>query len=188
MKNFFIQVAVVILASFCLFGCARDLSSSTYTSDSTLNIVLEGQVLSVRNVQIKESEKLGDNTAGALIGGAGTGVAAGASGGNNAVIVGGILVGGILGAVTEQALGTNHGIEYVVKVDTSTMNQDYYEGSALMRNALAAVKANGIITVVQSKEAKNTPCISSGQNVLVIISEKRTRVIPNNIKQTDTTK
>ena len=51
-----------------------------------------------------------------------------------------------------------------------------------MRNALAAVKTSGIVTVVQAKEAKTDPELAIGQNVLVIISEKRARVIADNSK------
>ena len=57
MKNLFIKTAALLFLSVSLSGCARDLSSSTYTSDSTLNIVLQGQLLSSRHVKIKESDK-----------------------------------------------------------------------------------------------------------------------------------
>jgi outer membrane lipoprotein SlyB len=178
-KKLSIKAFTIIFAVISLSGCARDLSSSVYTSDSTLNIVLEGQILSARNVKIKENDKLGQNTQGATIGSLGGGAAGYSTRGGGAAVIGGAIVGGIIGAATEQALSTAQGMEYVVKVDTSKMEKDYYEGSPLMRNSLAAVKANGIITVVQAKESKNEPLITPGQSVLVIISEKRVRVIAN---------
>ena len=107
---------------------------------------------------------------------------ASASNGNGLATIGGAAAGAIFGAVAQNALGTTAGMEYIVKVDTSKLSNDYYEGSALMRNALAAVKTSGIVTVVQAKEAKTDPELAIGQNVLVIISEKRARVIADNSK------
>ena len=162
-----------------LSGCGRDLAANTYTSDSTLNIILKGKLLAKRDVKIKESEKLGDNTTGALVGGVGGGVlAASASNNNAAVVVGGAIVGGLTGAVMQSALGTSKGVEYIVQVDRSNLQENYYEGSRLVRNALAAVRATGIITIVQAKEDKTNPVINEGQDVLIILSEKRTRLIP----------
>jgi outer membrane lipoprotein SlyB len=66
-----------------------------------------------------------------------------------------------------------------VKVDTSKLKGEYYEGSALMRNSLAAVKTTGIVTVVQALEKKEDAAIEPGQKVLIIVSEKRTRIIPD---------
>ncbi|WP_342259937.1 hypothetical protein [Candidatus Tisiphia endosymbiont of Metellina segmentata] len=62
------------------------------------------------------------------------------------------------------------------------MKDDYYEGSRLLRNAIAAVRATGIITIVQAKEDKTNPVINEGQDVLVILSEKRSRLIPATYK------
>jgi outer membrane lipoprotein SlyB len=59
---------LLLIAIFSISGCARDLSSSTYTSDSTLNIVLEGIIVSSRDIKIKESDRLSDNSRGGPIG------------------------------------------------------------------------------------------------------------------------
>lgn len=162
-----------------LSGCGRDLSSTTYTSDSTLNVVLYGQVLSSRTVKVRESDKLEAGT-GTGVGALGGAAAAGAaSRGDTAAIVGGAVIGGIFGTVAERGLSSSTGTEYIVKIDTSKLKDDYYEGSALMRNSLAAVKASGIVTIVQAKEKKNEKALDIGQKVLVIVSEKRTRIIPD---------
>ena len=176
-KIFCTLLSLLLFAT--LSGCARDLSASSYTSDSTLNIVLQGRILAKRDVTIKESEKLGDNKAGGMMGAVGGGALAASSSNNAAVIVGGAIVGGLTGALMQDVLGTNKGVEYIVQVDRSKLKEDYYEGSRLVRNALAAVRATGIITIVQSKEKKDAPKISEGQDVLVILSEKRTRLIPS---------
>lgn len=177
MKNLFLKSITLILISVFITGCARDLSSSTYTSDSTLNIVLSGQIVSARQVKVKESDTL-EAGGGALLGGVGgAAVGATASNGNAWATVGGAAAGAVFGAVAQNALGTKVGMEYIIKVDTSKLSNDYYEGSALMRNALAAIKTTGVVTVVQAKEAKNDMPLTVGQNALVIISEKRARVI-----------
>lgn len=174
LKHFTLLLAVVFLS-----GCARDLSNSTYTSDATLNIVLSGQLISSRQVKIKESDKM-EAGAGTVMGGLGGALAGSSmSNGGTAGTLGGAAAGALVGTLAQQALSTSTGMEYIVKVDTSKLGQDYYEGSASMRNALAAVKTSGIITVVQAKESKKDPVLSIGQHVLVIISEKRTRIIPD---------
>lgn len=178
MANNFIKISLSLLCLLLISGCARDLSSSTYTSDSTLNIILQGCILSKREVKIKENERLGDNSAGIVAGGLGGGLAAASSGNNAAVVVGGAVVGSLAGAVIQSALGTSDAMEYIVEVDRSKLQENYYEGSRLLRNALAAIRATGIVTIIQSKESKDSNVLRENQNVLVILSEKRTRIIP----------
>ena len=175
-KPIFIFLFLLLVTS--LNGCGRDLSANTYTSDSTLNITLQGKLIAKRDIKIKEDEKLGDNTVGGIAGAVGGGALAHHNSDNAAVVVGGAIVGGLTGAVLQSALGTSKGVEYIVQVDRSNLQDNYYEGSRLLRNAMAAVRATGMITIVQAKEGKNNPVINEGQNVLIILSEKRTRLIP----------
>ncbi|WP_341789405.1 hypothetical protein [Rickettsia endosymbiont of Polydrusus tereticollis] len=160
-----------------LTGCARDLSSNVYTSDSTLNLTLEGEVISIRPVIIKESDRLSDNSGGMLAGGVmggvlGSGVGQGT--GNAAAIVGGAIAGAALGSGLQGKLGEKKGYEYLVKVDTSKIKSDYYEGNSAMRNVISTAVTSGLITVVQATDSN----IKTGQKVYIIFSEKRTRVIP----------
>ena len=67
--------------------------------------------------------------------------------------------------------------EHIIKVDKSKLSDDYYEGSARMRNAIAAAKATGMVTIIQTSEKDKSQKIQVGENVLVIISENRARVI-----------
>jgi outer membrane lipoprotein SlyB len=175
-----LNILLALSLASTLAGCGRDLSTNTYTSDSTLNIVLKGKVVAKRDVTIKETEKLGDNTTGALAGGATGGLVAANSSNNTAVIAGSAIVGGITGALVESALSTSKGVEYIVDIDRSDLQDNYYEGNRMIGNTLAAVRATGTITVVQAKGGKNEPVISEGQAVRVIVSEKRTRIIPAN--------
>lgn len=176
MKNFKVSVFLLAVTLF-LTGCARDLSSTTYTSDSTLNIVLEGIVVSTREIRIKDSDKLSDNTTGAAIGGLGGGAIAHSSGGKAGAIIGGAVGGSVIGALGQSALSSARGDEFIIKVDKSKLSDDYYEGSARMRNAIAAAKATGMVTIIQTSEKDKSQKIQVGENVLVIISENRARVI-----------
>jgi len=157
-------------------GCSRDLSSDVYTSDSTLNLTLEGKILSARPITIKEEDKAGLG-GGALAGGALGGVAgstAGDGSGQVAAAIGGAVAGAVLGAVAENQLGGSNGYEYIVKVDTKNLKGDYYEGNGAMRNAISSATTSGLVTVVQGTDVKLAP----HQKVYVIFSEKRTRIIP----------
>jgi outer membrane lipoprotein SlyB len=168
---------LLLIAIFSISGCARDLSSSTYTSDSTLNIVLEGIIVSSRDIKIKESDRLSDNSIGAVGGGLGGGILAHSSGGGGGAIVGGAIGGAVIGALAQDAFSSAKGTEFIVKVDKSKFSDDYYEGSALMRNAISAAKATGMVTIIQKSEKDKSKMIQVGENVLVIISENRARVI-----------
>ena len=177
----FVNLLAILLMLSSISGCGRDLSPDTYTSDSTLNIVLNGTLISKRDVTIRESEKLGENQTGALAGAAAGGGIAGYNSNNVPLIVGGVIAGGVAGAFTERALSSSKGTEYIVQVDRSMLRDDYYEGSRLLRNAISAVKSTGFITIVQAKEGHGkNPMMNEGENVLVILSEKRTRLIPAN--------
>lgn len=178
MQNKFIA-ALCVLSTLVLgiSGCARDLSSRVYTSDSTLSLTLQGKIVSVRPIQIKESDKLGNNTTGALAGGVVGGVAGsnvGGGGGQLLAAAGGAIVGGVIGALVESSLSTADGLEYIVKLDTSQLKSEYYEGSPAMRSAISSATTSGLITIVQSKDV----ILNAGQDVYVIFSPKRTRVIP----------
>lgn len=168
--------ALFLVSLLVLTGCSRDLSSTTYVSDATLNIVLEGVLVSSREITIKDTDRVGDNVAGTAIGGIGGALAGNAAGGSGAAIAGAV-AGGVFGAFTQSALSSERGIEYIVKIDRTQLKDDYYEGSAAMRHAIAASKATGVVTVIQSKEREEGKKPQIGDNVLVIISEHRSRVI-----------
>ena len=177
MKNIILKVISIIASIVLLSGCARDLSSSVYTNDSTLSLTMEGKILSVRDITIKGNDKLSDNTGGMLAGGAlGAAAASNMGGGNGKTValVGGAIAGAVIGTIVEDKLSQSQGKEYIIKVDTSNLKGDYYEGSSSMRDAISAATTNGLITIVQGAD---TP-LSEGQEVYVIFSGKRTRVIP----------
>ncbi len=175
-KNTFKKISLIFLMLIFVVGCARDLSNDMYTSDSTLSFTMEGVIVAMRQVKIKNSDKMSDNTTGMLAGGAmgaavGTGVGGGS--GNTMAIVGGAIAGGVAGAALEGKLGESKGYEYIVKVDTSKLKDGYYEGNAAMRNAISTARVSGLVTVVQG----DNTVLKEGQPVYVIYSENRTRVI-----------
>ena len=179
MKSLLTKSIAVLSLFAILSGCARDLSSSMYTSDSTLSLTMTGVILSSRPVKIKDTDKMSDNKGGMLAGGA-MGAAAGSgiggNSGNTMAIVGGAILGGLGGAALQNKLGESNGFEYIIKVDTSKLNDQHFQGNAAMRNTIATAKINGLVTVVQQDEAP----LGKGQNVYVIYSENRTRVISAN--------
>ena len=179
MKIFFRNLMLFLALSTLLSSCARDLSSSTYSSDSTLSSTLTGHILEVRPVTIKDSEKMSDNLGGMLAGGALGGVlgsAVGGGSGTDIAIVGGAIAGGLAGAAVQQKLGESKGLEYIVKVDTTNLKDTYYGGSPSMRNAISSATTSGLVTVVQSADNP----LSAGQKVYIIFSDKLTRVIAAN--------
>ena len=170
-----IFVALIAAASL-LTACERDLSSNVYTSDSTLSLTMEGKIVSVRPIIIKNSDQLSRSSTGIITGGA-LGAAAGSGVGNNSgralAMVGGVIVGAAIGALVESELGKQDGYEYIVKLDTSKLKSDYYEGTGAMRTAISSATTNGLVTIVQG----NDVLLQKGQAVYAIFSDKRTRLI-----------
>jgi outer membrane lipoprotein SlyB len=179
MNKIILQIISWLLLSVFITGCARDLSSNVYASDSTLSLTLEGKVIAVRAVTVKNHDKLGDNTGGILAGGATgavLGSTAGSGSGTAVAVVGGALAGAALGSVMQDKLGQKSGYEYIVKVDTSKLKSNYYEGNAAMRSAISTATTSGVVTIVQGTDT----IMKVGQKVYVIFSDDRTRVIPVN--------
>lgn len=172
----FVTLITAITTLTLLTNCARDLSSNTYTSDSTLSLTLEGKIVSVRPIIITNSDQLTRNSTGIISGAALGGVAASGMGNNSGqalAIVGGIIVGAAAGALAESELGKQDGYEYIVQLDVSKLKSDYYEGTGAMRSAISAATTNGLATIVQG----NDVTLQKGQKVYAIFSDKRTRLV-----------
>jgi outer membrane lipoprotein SlyB len=177
MKILSSKIAMLFTLLALVSGCARDLSSDMYTSDSTLSFTLEGVIVAARPVKIKDTDKMGNNTGVMLAGGAmGAALGSGVGGGSGATmaVVGGAIAGGLAGAAIQGKLGESKGFEYIVKVDASKIKDGYYDGNASIRNAVSTARAGGLVTVVQGADN----ALGQGQRVYVIYSENRTRVVP----------
>ncbi|NRB10595.1 MAG: glycine zipper 2TM domain-containing protein [Rickettsiaceae bacterium] len=175
--NLFKQLVVVVALVSFLSSCGRDLADDVYTSDSTQNLAMPGVVLSRRAVTIKESDKLGDNTLGAVAGGLTGAVAGNAFGkgtGNTLATIGGAGAGAAAGAFIQDKLSTSKGFEYIVKIDKETIESYTSSNNQAALNLIATRVSNGLITVVQG----GNKAYGVGQPVYVIVSDKRTRIIP----------
>tara|TARA_A100000171_G_C2134489_1_gene149141 strand:+ start:379 stop:1017 length:639 start_codon:yes stop_codon:yes gene_type:complete len=144
--------------SLSLVGCARQISPNVYSDKSVgeTSRTYRGVVVSKRQVEVAGSDKLQENTTGALLGGAGGAVAGSAFGGGHgntaATILGGI-GGAVAGAYAQKALESQDGFEYVVEL-----------------------RGGELKTVVQGTE----PSLEVGQNVLMMVSHKgRSRIVPD---------
>ena len=110
-----------LLTLFCaaglLTGCADNINSDHYTTNSTgkVSTVAQCTVLSVRQVTVDS----GDTSAGTMIGGLAGGVAGSTVGrGRGSVLgaVGGALLGGLAGSAAQKGLSTQTGYEYIVQL------------------------------------------------------------------------
>lgn len=176
MKTSILRISSIITLIAILSGCGRDLSSNMYTSDSTLSFTMEGVIVAIRPIIIKDADNVADNTGGMLAGGAmGAALGSGAGGGTGTTmtIVGGAIVGGLAGAVLQGKLSEGKGYEYIVKVDTSSLKDGYFDGNKAIRNVLSTAKTTGLITIVQG----NDTVLREKQKVYIIYSDNRTRVI-----------
>ncbi|MBN9343371.1 MAG: hypothetical protein BGO76_05565 [Caedibacter sp. 38-128] len=141
-----------------LSGCAREISSNVYsdTHVGEASRTFRGIVVSVREVEVTNAEKLQENTAGIVAGGVGGGVVGhqfGKGRGNTAATAAGALLGAVAGAYAEKALSSQNAFEYIVELSTGEMR-----------------------TVVQGKDTKYAP----GQRVLLIVGQEgRSRIIPD---------
>ena len=116
---FSFKIAILLTSTIFLTSCARDLSSNVYTSSSTLSLTLEGEVISVRPVIVKDTDKLSDNVAGGLAGGAMGGVLG--SGVGNGTGKGVAVVGGAIALINSfGALGSFVGAYIVGYLNGST--------------------------------------------------------------------
>lgn len=154
-----INVLLACSVTVLIAGCARNISSDTY-SDKHVDEATQtyaGRIVSVRKVQVKAAEKLEENTTGAAIGAIAGGVAGYQFGGGRGQVAAtgaGALLGGIAGAFAQDALGSQEALEYVVQLESGALR-----------------------TVVQGLD----PALSPGQNVLLMVSMKgRSRVIAIN--------
>jgi outer membrane lipoprotein SlyB len=115
--------AVVIT---CGTGCQRKIGGNQYSSASlnSASQTYQGIIMSVRKVEVSEAERLQDNTTGMGVGALAGGLAGSAFGKGKGKIVGvglGALAGGAAGMFAQEAMGTQTGIEYVVKLSNGNL-------------------------------------------------------------------
>ncbi len=147
MKSGFIKiVAVALIASFTLAGCAARQSQNVYDHSEVgkATAVTFGTIVSSREVDIT-----GENTGtGALVGaavGAGAGSYMGSGSGTAWAVGAGLIAGAIAGAVAEQAMADRTGVEYTVLLSSGvvlTVVQDIGKGEARLNDGLRVIVQN----------------------------------------------
>jgi len=169
------------IALLVLTGCARDLSSDTYTSSAVSGRVLVGTIVSERQVKIKAHDKLGDNAIGGLGGGV-AGAAAGSTIGNGrgstVAGVGGALAGAVVGALIEDALETSDGTEYLVRLDPQYIQPAGYalkqvHESGRHEESLVNEPQTDLVAIAQ----KTDPALQLGARVYIVYNDDRPRVV-----------
>ena len=111
------KLLATILSAGLLAGCADNINSDHYTTNSVGKVATVAQctVLSVRPVTVDS----GDTSAGTLIGGLAGGVAGSTIGhgrGSALGAVGGALLGGLAGSAAQKGMSTQTGYEYIVQL------------------------------------------------------------------------
>lgn len=183
MKKFFLSLIVLTF----LASCQRNINSSTYTAN-TMGVVLEGEIVSARQITVQDAERLQENTAGGLLGGLAGGIGAnnvGKGRGRTAATVGGAVLGAAIGAAAQNYLSQQQAMEYIVKVaaeesEQKTTNRNFNLNQSSVENRLktnieTAKYKTKLISVVQGLDE----VFQKGQLVYVIYNDDdRARLIP----------
>ena len=189
MQKNIIKSVLLLTPIMFITACARDLSSNTYTDSSTTGLVVEGTVVSKRDVKVKGSDKLQNNGVGIVSGGVGGAVAGSTIGGGRGsavTAVGGALAGAAIGSLIQDQLSESEGIEYIVKVrkenlaaksktkDDLNVTISNSSVSSKVKNSVDADMNTELVSIVQGKDI----VIPVGQKVYVIYSDDRPRIVP----------
>lgn len=178
------RASLVCLSAFLLLtACARNISPQDYTEQAVGEVseTYQGVILSARNVLVRSADRLDQNGMGILMGGAGGGLAGnqfGAGSGNAAATVGGVVVGGLLGALAQNALSEQPGVEYIVKIQQAEnvlTVSSHKDGRKKSADSVTKVNER-LLTLVQGPEPRFAP----GQRVFLLMSAQgRARIIPD---------
>lgn len=172
-------VLAVSALALLLGGCAKTIDPSTYTEQGVGEITSakQGVILNVRDVTVKTGDKLEENGMGILLGGVAGGLGGnefGAGSGRTAATIGGVVLGSALGALAQNAAGTQPGVEYIVKV-WDAENVLTTTGKEKTENRQVNRVNERLLTIVQGP----TPRFQPGQQVFVITgaNSQRARLI-----------
>jgi outer membrane lipoprotein SlyB len=149
---------LLLFSALFFTQCSKELSSDTYSDDEAgaVKQTYRGVIVNAREVTVKASDKLSDNTLGVIGGGAAGGILGSQIGQGRGSTVGmvlGAIAGAFGGAAAQDKLSTQKGMEYVVELNSGRM-----------------------ITIVQGLD----PRLQPGQYVIVMVGNKgRSRVIPD---------
>jgi outer membrane lipoprotein SlyB len=181
-------LTIISILGLALTGCERNLDSNVYTSGAVTGKVIEGTVISARQVIVKGNDKLENNTmgmlGGALLGGLG-GNAFGKGAGNSLATGGGAIAGAAAGAMIQDKLSSAKGMEYVVRINPKyvaevqsitnktnvTVGTQSVDDEVKGATSVSSTKTD-LISVVQGIDAIYNP----GQKVLIMYNNDRPRI------------
>ncbi|NRA74147.1 MAG: hypothetical protein HRU36_05380 [Rickettsiales bacterium] len=170
MKKFLVKFIFVIVSLIFLANCA-----SNSHRDNIKNFRLDGKIVSVQKVTIKNDAKV----AGVFMGvstGASSGVASGYAGGNTAM---GMLGGAIIGGVVSAIMNSNQPdkiecYKYVIKVNKSQAKKiQYTDDNKIIKDIISSAKSKGVIRVFQDINTK----LKKNQKIRISISNRRIKVV-----------
>jgi outer membrane lipoprotein SlyB len=152
-----IAVLMMLPALMLADACTTDIGANQYSSSSvgSVNRVVMGKIISVRQVQVRDDDRSAGTAVGAIAGGlAGSQVGKG----NTATIlgaVGGTLIGGAAGNMAQRGMSAQSGYEYVIQLDNGS-----------------------IITIIQGSDI----LLAAGQRCMILYGDgsSRARVVPYN--------
>lgn len=148
-------LAVPLAACLALSACASS-DNSTYDTQDVGQIIetSQGQVISSREVEIRDTDSGIIGAAGGGITGGVVGSTMGSGGGNTLATLAGVLIGVGIGYLTEQELRSGKGIEYMVEMDDGR-----------------------VVTIVQNHNGED-PAIPNSTPVLIQYGSEYTRIVP----------
>lgn len=118
-KSLYALLAVTMVCSIGLVGCANDLDADTYSRDQVRQVatVEKGTIKSLKLVKISGEENWVGAGTGAVLGGAAGSLAGGGKGHLVSSVIGAV-AGGLLGEVTQEGLTKAKGVEITIQKDT----------------------------------------------------------------------
>lgn len=185
----YVQLVIVSALSVCILSaCGRNLEGDVYTSSDTVGKVLQGTIVSAREVTVKDQDDL-NGSFGAIAGGVMGGISGSAVGGGTGqalATAGGAILGTIAGSVAEDALSTQAAFEYVIELNAAQRRSPddvfreegrYTRGSSVEDDIKSSIRTaptqSEFISVIQADDTALAP----GQPVLVVYHDDRPRVV-----------
>lgn len=153
MKKF--MTLIMLPATLLISSCASEIGANRYETSAVgqVNTAREGVIISVRRVRVATSDGTVGTLGGAVAGGALGSLIGGSDAVRVAAAAGGAILGGVAGQSAQEALSSQDGYEYVIKMNDG-----------------------GALTVTQGADV----VIAVGQRVMVLNASRgeRARVIP----------
>lgn len=152
MRN--ITSTIAICAVLGLSGCAAHTQNQFTEAEAGQQVEVEfGRIVAVRSVKIQHKDT-GIGAGAGMLAGAGAGNAIGNGNGNGVAILGGMIIGGIAGAIAEHKLQNLQGIAYTI------------------------TKRNGKTVVITQEIGKDDEPLRRGDRVMIETQGVYKRVLP----------